>query len=314
MANEHWPELPYEGWTDTRETLHRWLQIVGKIRLAKAPWENHGWQSALYVTARGLTTSVIHDVARSFSLELDFVAHRLALRCSDGGSASIPLRAESVAAFHRRCFSALRELGIAARIHGAPNEIADATPFLEDETHRAYDPDSTNRYWRALLQADRLMKRFKARFVGKSSPVHFFWGSNDLAVTRFSGRRAPEHPGGFPNLPDRITKEAYSHEVSSCGFWPGNATVPFPAFYSYAYPMRPGFESARARPAEAGFHAAAREFILPYEAVRSAADPDRAVLEFFQSTYEAAAETGRWDRARLEDSPFLEALKTPEAA
>jgi hypothetical protein len=309
MTSKLWPELQYEKWTATRESLHRWFQIMGKIRLTQARWTNHAWQSTLYVTSRGLTTSVIHDTERSFSIDLDFVKHLLILRCSEGGEKSLPLQSETVASFHDRCFSGLQELGISIKIHEMPNEVTDAIPFFKDQTHCGYDPDYANRYWRVLLQADRVMKRFRSDFIGKVSPVHFFWGSNDLAVTRFSGRRAPEHPGGVPHLPDLIAKEAYSHEVSSCGFWPGGELVPYPAFYSYAYPAPQGFESAQVRPSEAFYHSQLREFILPYDAVRASKDPDHTMLEFFQSTYEAAANLGHWDRESLEDSPFLKKLQ-----
>jgi hypothetical protein len=309
MTSELWPELPYDTWTQTRESLHLWLQMIGKVRLSKCRWINHSWHSTLYVTSRGLTTSVIHDINLSFSIDLDFIEHSLIIQASDGGLTAIPLIEEPVASFHDRFFHALNTLGISADISERPNEVPDAIPFPKDTIHCAYDAECANRYWRILLQADRLMKRFRSDFVGKVSPVHFFWGSNDLAVTRFSGRSAPEHPGGVMNLPDLVAKEAYSHEVSSCGFWPGNPMLPYPAFYSYAYPAPHGFEKARISPGDAFYHEQLREFILPYDSVRRSNHPDQMVLEFFQSTYEAAANLGKWDRAALEGSPFLKALQ-----
>ena len=305
MDDAKWPELDYQGWKETCQTLHRWIQIVGKIRLSKTAWVNHGWHATLYVTERGLTTSVIHDSKISFAIELDFATHELRILASNGVESDSLLRAESVASFHRRLFERLREAGIEALIHGRPNELPDVLPFAEDEIHCAYDRDSVNRFFRALLQADRLMKSFRSQFIGKVSPVHFFWGGMDLAVTRFSGARAPEHPGGIPNLPDRITREAYSHAVSSCGFWPGNEIFPTAAFYSYAYPEPEGFDRAPV-PRGVWYEPTLREFILPYETVRTSRDPDRLVLDFFQKTYEAAADRGGWDRELLEHSAHLE--------
>ncbi len=295
MPEASWPALPLEAWNDTRETLHRWLQVVGKVRVKLAPWLNHAWHATLYVSARGLTTSTLHHGERALEIEFDFRRHVLAIRASDGGAAEFALEPQSVAAFHGKVMAALAELGLAVRIHGKPNEIEPAIPFAEDEVHRAYDAEYAQRYWRALLQADRVLRVFRARFIGKCSPVHFFWGSADLAVTRFSGRRAPVHPGGVPNLPDWITREAYSHEVSSCGFWAGSGPIPYPAFYAYAYPAPEGFRDAPIEPAEAFYSAELGEFILPYDAVRTAADPDATLLRFLQSTYEAAARLGHWE-------------------
>ncbi len=309
MTSDLWPELPYESWRDTRETLHLWLQIIGKVRLTKSRWMNHSWHSTLYVTSRGLTTSVIHDIDVSFSIDLDFIEHSLIVQTSDGELTVLPLYEEPVASFHERVFRALDDLGVAVEINEKPNEVLEAIPFNRDRVHHSYNPELANRYWRILLQVDRLMKRFRSNFVGKVSPVHFFWGSNDLAVTRFSGRRAPEHPGGVPNLPDIVAKEAYSHEVSSCGFWPGNAQFPHPAFYSYAYPIPRGFDQARVVPSDAFYHQELREFILPYDSVRSSNNPDQKILGFFQSTYEAAANLGNWDRAAVEESRFLRLLQ-----
>ncbi|HVQ14111.1 MAG TPA: DUF5996 family protein [Vicinamibacterales bacterium] len=297
-----WPELPLAAWQDTFATLHLWTQIVGKIRLVKSPWLNHSWHATLYVTSRGLTTSPIPDGARTFDLEFDFIAHRLELRSSDGRREEVPLRPQTVAAFHTLVMDALRRLDIEVRITRKPSEIADPIAFAQDETHRSYDAEYANRFWRVLVQADRVFKIFRTRFIGKASPVHFFWGAGDLAVTRFSGRRAPQHPGGIPNLPDGVTREAYSHEVSSCGFWPGGGAIDYPAFYSYAYPAPAGFAEARITPEGAFYSKDYGEFVLPYERVARAASPDETLLEFLQSTYEAAATLGAWDRGSLESS------------
>lgn len=309
-GHRKWPELNYENWKETCQTLHRWMQIVGKVRLTKSPWINHSWNATFYVTEQGLTTSVIHDKDFSFSITFDFLEHLLRVSRSDGTAIAVALVAEPVAMFHKKCLGALGSLGIEAIIFGQPNELVDATPFTKDQVHCSYDPQYAQRFWRALLETDRVMKIFRSRFLGKVSPVQFFWGSFDLAITRFSGRRAPEHPGGVPHLPDLVAKEAYSHEVSSCGFWPGNERVPYPAFYSYAYPKPEGFENAKVRPSGAFFHEGVREFILPYETVRSATNPDALLLEFFQSTYEIAANLGQWDRPLLEESPYLQKLQS----
>jgi len=295
-----WPALPFAVWRESCTTLQLWTQIVGKVRLALTPWLNHSWQATFYVTARGLTTSPIPDGARSFAIDFDFIAHRLAIRTDAGAERVIPLRPMSVADFYAETMAALAALGIDIRIDTMPNEIADAIPFDRDRVHAAYDADSVHRFWRVLVQADRVFKLFRTGFLGKASPVHFFWGSFDLAVTRFSGRRAPLHPGGIPNLPDAVTREAYSHEVSSAGFWPGGGAIDYPAFYSYAYPAPASFAAARVRPEAAFFNAQLGEFLLPYDAVRTAPAPDRALLDFLQSTYEAAAIGGGWDRAALE--------------
>ncbi len=295
-----WPALPLAAWSDTAATLHRWLQIVGKIRLGHCPWINHWWHSTLYVTARGLTTSPMFAGTRSFQIDLDFIDHRLSVATSEGGYAPLALQPRSVAEFHDRLLDALAGLGLHVRIHETPNELPDAVPFPEDRAHRAYDRDAVHRFWRILVQADRVMKEFRGRFIGKCSPVHLFWGALDMAVTRFSGRPAPPHPGGIPHLPDRVTREAYSHEVSSCGFWPGGAPVSYPAFYAYAYPEPAGFSTWQPRPEGAFYSNDLREFVLPYDVVREARDPDATLLAFFQSTYEAAATLAKWDRAALE--------------
>ena len=297
---EPWPSLPLEAWSDTYATVHLWSQIVGKIRLAGSPWLNHSWHVTLYVTARGLSTSPIPHGARTFQIDFDFVDHQLTIESSDGRRRVFPLEPQSVAAFYRRLMSELDALDLHVRISRRPNEIPNPIRFDRDEAPRAYDPEYANRFWRVLVQADRVFKIFRTRFIGKCSPVHFFWGSPDLAVTRFSGRRAPEHPGGIPNLPDWVTREAYSHEVSSCGFWPGGGATPYPAFYAYAYPEPAGFPDAPVKPRGAFYSQDLREFLLPYDCVRESDRADETLLEFLQSTYEAAATLGRWDRGALE--------------
>jgi hypothetical protein len=300
QAHPDWPALPLAPWIETKDTLHMWLQIVGKIRLRLSPPINHSWHATFYVTARGLTTSPIPHGTRHFQIDLDFVDHRLVITASDGATGGFPLEPQTVAAFYRRLMQELTRLGLPVRISARPNEIPEAIPFAQDEVHRAYDAEAVTRFWQATRQADRVMTTFRSRFIGKCSPVHLFWGALDLAVTRFSGRTAPEHPGGIPNLPDRVTREAYSHEVSSCGFWPGSAPIDYPAFYAYAYPEPPGFAQAPVRPSAAFYSQDVREFILPYDSVRESSSPDDMLLEFFQSTYDAAANLGKWDRGGLE--------------
>jgi hypothetical protein len=295
-----WPELPYDAWQDTRATLHLWTQIVGKIRLQQTPWLNHSWHVTLYVTSKGLTTSPIPHGARSFEIEFDFNQQVLDVTVSDGNARRLPLRPQSVADFYAALMAALRELGVACTIKEGPCEIQGATPFSQDRMHAAYDAEQARRFWQALVQIDRVLKLFRTGFLGKCSPVHFFWGSFDLAVTRFSGRRAPRFPGTAPGLAPEVMQEAYSHEVSSAGFWPGGNGTDYPAFYSYAYPAPAGFRDAVVQPTAAFFSETLGEFLLPYEAVRTAADPDAALLAFLQSTYEAAARAAAWDRAALE--------------
>jgi hypothetical protein len=299
-ASDAWPDLPLDAWRDTCATLHLWLQIVGKIRHAKGPPINHCWGDTLYVTARGLTTSPIPDGDRIFEIEFDFIEHRLLIRTGEGRSAVVPLRPQPVAAFYSVLFGQLHQLGLDVRIHRKPNEVADPIPFDEDETHASYDPEYANRFWRVLAESDRVFKQFRSRFIGKCSPIHFFWGAPDLAVTRFSGRPAPPHPGGVPGLPDEVTRDAYSHEVSSAGFWPGGGPFARAAFYAYAYPEPPGFAEAPVGPAAAFYSKDLREFLLPYDAVRLASSPDETLLEFLQTTYEAAANLGGWERRSLE--------------
>jgi hypothetical protein len=297
-----WPELPISGWRETYDTLHLWTQIVGKIRFARSPWLNHSWHVALYVTARGLTTSPIPDGTRTFQIDFDFIDHVLRISDSDGAQRQFALAGKSVASFYAAVMAALTELGIQIAIDEMPNELPEPIRFPLDRKHASYDPDAVRRFFQILVNADRVFKQFRTGFLGKASPVHFFWGSFDLAVTRFSGRRAPRHPGGVPNLPDAVACEAYSHEECSAGFWPGSGAIDYPAFYSYTYPEPAGYRAIKARPGAAFFSEALGEFILPYDAVRTAADPDSALLDFLQSTYEAAANTAGWDRDALECS------------
>ncbi|MDO8874571.1 MAG: DUF5996 family protein, partial [Pseudolabrys sp.] len=306
MTNARWPELPFIAWADTAATLHLWTQVVGKIRLARTPWLNHSWHVTLYVSARGLTTGPIPDGARSFQIDFDFVDHVLWIRTSDGRYRQMlllpsPSHGTTVAEFHSEVMNALAELGIDVTINTMPCELLECIAFEKDAIHRSYDPEAVGRFFRILVSVNDVLARFRTGFIGKSSPVHFFWGSFDLAVTRFSGRTAPRHPGGIPHLPNSVAQEAYSHEVSSAGFWPGSkGPVDYPAFYSYAYPAPPGFAEAKVKPDKAFYSKILGEFILPYDAVRLADDPDAALMEFLQSTYDAAADLGKWDRKALE--------------
>jgi len=293
-----WPDLTLSPWEDTCATFHMWTQIVGKIRLGLEPMINHWWQVPLYVSARGLTTSLMHADTRGLEIEFDLVDHVLDLRTTDSRRAQVRLEPRTVADFHAATMAALDELDIGVTIFGRPVEVVEAIPFAEDTEHRSYDADAVHRFWLALVQAHRVMTRFRAGFTGKVSPVHYFWGAPDLAVTRFSGRRAPKHPGGAPNCADWVQELAYSHEVSSCGFWPGDRA--HGAFYAYAYPEPDGFASWPVQPDAASYDHTLREFVLPYDAVRTAADPDAYLLSFFESTYSAAADLGGWDRAALE--------------
>jgi uncharacterized protein DUF5996 len=298
--SEAWPSLSLDAWRETYAALHLWTQIIGKIRLSLSPWVNHSWHTTLYVTATGLTTSPIPYGTRSFQIDFNFLEHQLRLRSSDGCSAALALEPQSVASFYGHLMEEMQKLDINVRIHRRPNEIAEPIPFDQDVCWRPYDADYAGRFWRILQQADRVLKIFRSQFVGKCSPVHFFWGAADLAVTRFSGRKAPQHPGGVPNLPDWVTQEAYSHEVSSCGFWPGSGPVPYAAFYSYAYPEPAGFSKAAVNPQGAFYSDDLSEFVLPYDRVRESESPDEMLLEFLQTTYEAAANLAEWDRAALE--------------
>jgi hypothetical protein len=295
-----WPELPTAAWRETYATLHLWTQIVGKVRLAREPWLNHSWHVTLYVTGRGLTTSPIPDGVRTFQIDFDFIDHHLRISTSDGATRQFALAGKSVASFYAAVMADLAELGIHIAIDEMPNELPEPIRFSQDNLHASYDPDAVRRFFQILVNADRVFKQFRTSFLGKASPVHFFWGSFDLAVTRFSGRRAPRHPGGVPHLPDEVACEAYSHEESSAGFWPGSGAIDYPAFYCYAYPEPAGFRTTRVRPDAAFFSEALGEFILPYDAVRTAPQPEQALLEFLQSTYEAAANAAKWDRDALE--------------
>jgi hypothetical protein len=301
MPDRQWPSLRVDDWTDTRETLHMWTQIVGKVRMAQMPLINHWWQVTFYVSPRGLTTGAIPHGPAVFGMEFDFVDHALAIRHSDGRERTVPLEAKPVAEFYEQTMSALTELGITPSFQPSPNEVDPAIPFAEDRQHAAYDPSAANLFWQQLIQAQRVIGEFRAHFVGKVSPVHFFWGSFDLACTRFSGRPAPKHPGGAPNCGNWVMEEGYSRELSSCGFWPGGGDEG--AFYAYAYPEPEGFADYPVGPEAAYFNDEFKQFLLPYEAVRTAVDPDRALSEFLHTTYAAAADLGGWDRAALEDDP-----------
>ena len=295
--SEIWPSLPLNEWQDTYATLHMWTQIVGKIRLAQTPLVNHWWNTTLYLTSRGLTTSPVPYNTRTFQMDFDFIDHRLLINTSDGLTKSLALAPRSVANFYGDVLDTLSSLGIVVHIHAKPDEVAEPTPFADDQKHCSYDAEYANRFWRMLVQADRVFKQFRARFIGKCSPVHFFWGSFDLAVTRFSGRSAPERPGA-----DAITREAYSHEVISHGLWPGGGAVESPMFYSYAAPAPAGLENASIEPSAAYYSKEMSEFFLPYDEVRKSDSPDESLLEFLESTYEAGATLANWDRAALERS------------
>jgi Family of unknown function (DUF5996) len=294
-ATELWPSLPFETWKDTCETLHLWTQIVGKVRMELSPFVNHWWHVTLYVTPRGLTTSPIPYRGRTFEVEFDFIDHNLFILTSEGTARAMPLIPRTVAAFYREFMASLQALGIEVAINTLPNEVPHPIRFEQDEVHGSYDPDSAHRFWRILVQVDKVFQEFRSPFLGKCSPVHFFWGSFDLAVTRFSGRRAPERPGA-----DRITREAYSHDEISCGFWPGDETFKAPAFYSYTAPKPPRLEATALRPSAAWYSSEKGEFLLRYEDVRSADAPEQVLREFLQSTYEAGATSAQWDREALE--------------
>jgi hypothetical protein len=299
--SDSWPALRVEDWTPTRETLHMWTQIVGKIRLAQAPMLNHWWQVTLYVTARGLTTSAMPVGARTLEIEFDFVSHVLRLTTSDGRERTVALAPKTVAAFYAETMAALADLDLDVTIRPVPVEVETAIPFADDTVHAAYDAAAAHLFWRQLVAADRVLQRFRSRFAGKASPVHFFWGALDLAATRFSGRLAPRHAGGAPNCPDWVMVEGYSHELSSCGFWPGGGDEG--AFYAYAYPEPDGFRTHPVTPDAAYYYEDGGQFLLPYEAVRTAADPEATLLGFLQTTYEAAATHATWSRAALEYVP-----------
>ena len=292
-----WPSIPYSDWQHTASALHLYLQIVGKYRLARSPWVNHSWHATFYVTPRGLTTSLVPDVSGGIAVTFDLIDHVVRGECLSGRLLSFPLEPMSVADFHRRFVEMIESLGGTGMFHGLPNELPEAVPFHKDSAPRPYDAHAVGRFHQALVTVNHLFQAFRTGFRGKVSPVHLFWGSFDLAVTRFSGRRAPLHPGGIPNLPDDVTREAYSHEVSSAGFWPGGGPIDEAAFYAYAYPQPDGFDEARIRPEAATYNRDFGEFILPYDAVRNSSDPAATLLAFLESTYEAAARLGDWDRS-----------------
>src|SRR5438105_8378775 len=307
---EVWPELNYADWKETCATLHMWTQIVGKIRLTLTPWTNHSWHVTLYVTSRGLTTSPIPHGTRTFEIQFDFIDHQLLIDKSDGARRRLALKPQSVAEFYRIVMKTLSDLELPVTINTMPNEIENPIPLDQDEEHRSYDREYANRFWRVLVQSDRVFKEFRSRFCGKCSPVHFFWGSFDLAVTRFSGRPAPPHPGGVPHLPDEITREAYSQEVSSLGFWPGNAAMPTPVFIPTHIRNRPGSQKRKFSPTRLFMSPKLREFILAYDGVRNAEKPDQVLLDFAQGAYDAASQLGKWDRDALEEKK--PALHSPQ--
>lgn len=298
--DEQWPDIPYLPWRDTCAALQLYAQIVGKYRLARTPWVNHSWHATFYPSARGFTTGLLPDGPGGIEISFDLIDHHVVGTSTNGRTARLALAPMSVASFHSRFLDLVRALGGTPEVHGRPNEIPDAIPFAEDLVERPYDADAVNRFFRAFASMALVLQKFRTSYLGKVSPVHLFWGSFDLAVTRFSGRLAPLHPGGIPALPDEVTREAYSHEVSSAGFWPGGGAVDFPAFYSYAYPGPAGYAEAKVSPKEAYFDKTLGEFLLPYDAVRRAPDPEASLMAFLESTYRAAADLGAWDIKSLE--------------
>ncbi len=299
-----WPDLQYDKLKDTIATVQLWTQIVGKIRLIKMPWLNHSWHVTFSVSPQGITTGSIDYDNGIFELSFDFINHQLLIITSEGNNESVALYPRTVASFYKELFDKLKALNIKAKIYAKPNELDPAIPFEEDSIHQSYDKEQINLFWKALLKIEPVFNKFRARFSGKCSPVHFFWGGFDLAVTRFSGREAPKHPGGAPNIPLKVMQESYSHEVSSAGFWPGNEAFPHPAFYSYAYPTPADFGLQHVLPNEAFYSKDMGEFLLLYDDVRKAAFPEKTLLEFLQSTYDAAADTGNWDKKSLEFNYF----------
>ena len=300
MKNSTWPDLRFKDLKETLETVHLWTQIVGKVRLVKMPWLNHSWHVTLYVSPRGLTTGSIPYEKGLFQIDFDFISHRLTISTSENGQYQFGLYQRTVSSFYGELFEKLSTAEVEAVIYARPNELETAIPFEKDEVHFRYDPVQIHLFWQALVKIEAVFTRFRAQFNGKCSPVHFFWGAFDLAVTRFSGRKAPKHPGGAPNMPLEVMQEAYSHEVSSCGFWPGSGAFPHPVFYAYCYPTPESFKTQPIKPAAAFYSTEMGEFMLRYEDVRNAADPEAFLTTFLQSTYEAAANTGNWDRAALE--------------
>lgn len=296
ITNEAWPPIPYAEWQATAAALHLYLQIVGKYRLARSPWVNHSWHATFYVTPRGLSSSLVPD-GDGVEVSFDFIDHAVRGHCASGRTASFSLKPMAVADFHGQFVNMITALGGDATFHGRPNELPDPVPFVDDTASRPYDADAVSRFHKALIAVNHVFQDFRTGFRGKVSPVHLFWGSFDLAVTRFSGRRAPLHPGGIPNLPDEVTQEAYSHEVSSAGFWPGGGPIDDAAFYAYAYPQPAGFAKTEVLPEAASYNEEFGEFVLPYEAVRTADDPEATLMAFLDSTFEAAARLGKWDRS-----------------
>ena len=297
--DEYWPPLPFSEWQDTAGTLHMWTQVVGKVRLAQSPWINHSWHVTLYITPHGLTTGTIPHGQRAFSIDFDFIDHRLIIRSTSSDNVVLPLEPQHTADFYNSVMQSLEQIGLPVKINVYPNEVEDPIPFPDDRVHSSYDKDAANRWWRILQQSARVFQAFRARFYGKTSPVHFFWGSFDLAVTRFSGREAPDHPGGLPNMPLWVAQEAYSHEVSSAGFWPGGEAFPEPFFYSYAYPTPAGFDAAKVLPDGAYWSSDLGEYLLPLDAVRTADSPDETLMNFLQSTFDTAAALGEWDMSQF---------------
>lgn len=297
---KEWPVLEFNEIQDTLETLHHWIQIVGKIRLKTMPWQNHSWHVALYVSPKGFTTNPIPYEGRIFQIDFDFKQHKLFVECSNAGSVSMDLYPRTVADFYKELFEKLAELGIKVKIYARPNEMDPAIPFTENEINKSYDKDASQAIWKAMLKANEVFNHFRSEFIGKASPVHLFWGAFDMAVTRFSGKDAPPHPGGMPNMPVDVMQEAYSKEVSSAGFWPGSKNFPYPAFYSYAYPADAAFGKQKVQPEKAFWSDEMGEFFLKYEDVLKAEDPDNVLMLFLQSTYEAAANTSKWNRNTLE--------------
>ena len=292
------PALPFDSWKDTLATLHMWTQVVGKLRLKLCPLVNHFWNVTFYLTARGMTTEAMPYESGTVEVRFDFIDHKLLIETDQGRTAEIALKPQSVAEFYTKFMAAIANLGVTTKIWTMPCEVPNPTPFEQDQAHASYDPEAVNKFWRITVWVDQVFQEFRAEFIGKVSPVHFFWGSFDLAVTRFSGRPAPERPGADP-----ITREAYSHEVSSAGFWPGGGDIKAPAFYSYAAPEPPGFAEQKVRPQAAYYHPQMKEFLLLYDDVRRATSPKAALMEFIESTYDAAANLGKWDRKALERSP-----------
>jgi len=299
-TNSAWPELHFDVYQDTLETLHQWLQIVGKIRLRTMPWQNHSWHTTLFITPQGYSTHGIPFEGRVFQIDFDFKKHELTVTCSNSGTLSMPLEPMTVAEFYNKLFVMLEQLGIHVNIHGSPNEMEPAIPFKENTQNKAYDSKAANTLWQAMLKSNEVFNKFRSEFIGKSSPVHLFWGAFDLAVTRFSGKDAPLHPGGMPNMPLDVMQEAYSKEVSSAGFWPGSKDAPAPMFYAYAYPSDPSFGKQAVRPKEAFWSDDMGEYFLKYDDVRNSEDPEKTLYDFLESTYVAAAETSNWDRSSLE--------------